>query len=627
MPDRKFVTLTIEPSGMKVQAKKGAKLLDVLRSVNIEIRSDCGGKSTCGQCKIICKDPDQFSKISKNERKQLPPSELKSGYRLACCSRALRDATVFIPQESLRLGRRFLVEGSERIVEADPTVHKFLVAVDRQTISRLNSHPSYLIALLREKHKLKIDSISHQLQKTLSRTLRKAKDAVTVTISGCRELVSVEAGNTKSELYGIAIDIGTSKIVGYLSDLNTGKLVGASYVENPQLVHGEDVISRLTYVSNRDTALREMQKLAVKGMNTVIHQVCSNFQRDPQHIYEVTVVGNTAMHHLFLGIEPKHLGKAPYTPAISDSIDLKAEKLSIRVNANANIHAPPVIAGFVGSDALADIISTEIYRSNQLSLVIDIGTNTEIVLGNKNQMTTCSCASGPAFEGYHIECGMKALSGAIERLHMATSASGDLNIEYETIGKERPIGICGSGIIDAVADLLRLHIIDESGVFTNRFYSRRLTTKQGVKKLILVSRREGAVRDIVITQKDVEQVQLAKAAIRAGWRILMKAKKSASRDIKSMYVAGAFGNYMNIDNAKLIGMLPNIPTNRIRFVGNAAGAGARMILISRKLRQTESFVKRKTQYVELALDPDFRKEFSSGMLFTSARSPRPKSDA
>jgi uncharacterized 2Fe-2S/4Fe-4S cluster protein (DUF4445 family) len=322
------------------------------------------------------------------------------------------------------------------------------------------------------------------------------------------------------------------------------------------------------------------------------------------------------MHHLFLGIQPKHLGKSPYTPTVSEPTDTKARQLSIRVNPNANIHMLPVIAGFVGSDAVADVISTEIYRSNQLSLVIDIGTNTEIILGNRNRMTACSCASGPAFEGFHIECGMKAVSGAIEKLQIETSASGELSIEYETVGKVRPVGICGSGIVDAVANLLKLHIIDKSGVFATDFHSHRLKTTKGLKELVLISRKEGAARDIVVTQKDIEQVQLAKAAIFAGCQILMKTMKVRTRDIKKMYVAGAFGNYMNINNAKLIGMLPNIRKSSIRFVGNAAGTGARMALISRKHRRIERLVQRKTQYVELALDPDFQKEFSSGMLFT-----------
>ena len=617
MPNRKFVTLTFEPSGLRLQAKKGSRVLDVLRAINLEIRSDCGGRATCGQCKIICKEPDRLSTIAKAERERLPPSELESGYRLACCSKALRDATVFIPEESRLPSRRFLTEGTERIVEADPTVRKSYVVVDKPSISDVRSDTSRLIDSLRNTYGLEVHNVDRQLLKTLSETLRKAKWKVTTAVSGRHEIISVEAGNTTNDLYGIAIDIGTSKIVGYLSDLNTGKLVGAASVENPQLIHGEDVISRLSYVSRGDAALREMQRLAANGVNAVIQQVCSDSKRDPHRVYEVTVVGNTAMHHLFLGINPKHLGTSPYTPTVSEPIDAKARELSIRVNPNANIHMLPVIAGFVGSDAVADIISTEIYRSNQLSLVTDIGTNTEIILGNRNRMIACSCASGPAFEGSHIKCGMKAVSGAIEKLQIKTSESGDLSIEYETVGKVRPVGICGSGITDAVANFLKLNIIDKSGVFTTDFHSHRLKTNKGLKELVLISRKEGAARDIVVTQKDIEQVQLAKAAIFAGCQILMKTMKVKTQDIKKMYIAGAFGNYMNINNAKLIGMLPNIRTSSIKFVGNAAGAGARMVLISRKHRQTERLVQQKTQYVELALDPDFQKEFSSGMLFTA----------
>ena len=616
MPNRKFVTLTFEPSGLRLQAKKGSRVLDVLRAINLEIRSDCGGRATCGQCKIICKEPDRLSTVSKAERERLPPSELESGYRLACCSKALRDATVFIPEESRLPSRRFLTEGTERIMEADPTVRKFHVTVDKPSISDVRSDTSRLIDSLRNTYGLEVHNVDRQLLKTISETLRKAKWKVTIAVSGRHEIISVEAGNTTNDLYGIAIDIGTSKIVGYLSDLNTGKLVGAASVENPQLIHGEDVISRLSYASKGNTALREMQRLAANGVNAVIQQVCSDSKRDPHRVYEVTVVGNTAMHHLFLGIQPKHLGTSPYTPTISEPIDAKARELSIRVNPNANIHMLPVIAGFVGSDAVADIISTEIHRSNQLSLVIDIGTNTEIILGNRNRMIACSCASGPAFEGSHIKCGMKAVSGAIEKLQIKTSESGDLSIEYETVEKVRPVGICGSGITDAVANLLKLNIIDKSGVFTTDFHSHRLKTNKGLKELVLISRKEGAARDIVVTQKDIEQVQLAKAAIFAGCQILMKTMKARTQDIKKMYIAGAFGNYMNINNAKLIGMLPNIRTSSIKFVGNAAGAGARMVLISRKHRQTERLVQQKTQYVELALDPDFQKEFSSGMLFT-----------
>ena len=546
----------------------------------------------------------------------MSPFELRSGFRLACCSKAIQDATILVPEESRLLLRKFLAEGTETVVQADPTVRKFYAIVDKPSVFDVRSDTSRLTDSLRDTYGLEVHNVDRQILNTLSETLRRAKWKVTTTISNLHELMSVEEGDTTNELYGIAVDIGTSKIVGYLSDLNTGKLVGAASVENPQLIHGEDVISRLSHVSKSDKALNELHTLAIKGVNAVVQQACSVSNLDPKNVYEVAVVGNTAMHHLFLGLNPKYLGRSPYTPTVSEPMDAKARELSLRVNPGANVHMLPVIAGFVGSDAVADIISTGIYRSNRLSMVIDIGTNTEIILGNKDGMLACSCASGPAFEGSHIECGMKAVSGAIEKLQMKASASGDLNVQYETIDGVRPVGMCGSGIIDAVASLLQLHVIDRSGIFTRDSHSRRLRTNRGLEEFVLITRGEGAARDIVITQKDIEQVQLAKAAIFAGCQILMKTRKVKTQDIERTYIAGAFGNCMNVDNAKLIGMLPNVQTDSIRLVGNAAGAGARLVLISRRHRRTEHLVQQKTEYVELGLNPEFQKEFSSNIPFT-----------
>jgi uncharacterized 2Fe-2S/4Fe-4S cluster protein (DUF4445 family) len=616
MPSRKYVTLTFEPSGLRAQVKKGSRVLDALTAMNVGIRSECGGRGVCGKCKIICKDPDRLSTIAKAEKNRLSPLQLRSGFRLACCSIAIHDATVFVPQESRLARRRVLTEGTETVVQADPTVRKFYVTVDKPSISDVRSDTSRLKDSLRDTHGLEIHSVDRQILKTLSETLRKAKWKVTTTISNLHELMSVEEGDTTNKLCGIAVDIGTSKIVGYLSDLNTGKLVATASLENPQLIHGEDVISRLSHASKSDKALRELHTLATNGVNAVVQQACSAGNLNPKSVYEVTVVGNTAMHHLFLGLNPRTLGRAPYIPTVSEPIDAKARELSLRVNPGANVHMPPVIAGFVGSDAVADIISTGIYWSNRLSMVIDIGTNTEIMLGNKDGMMACSCASGPAFEGSHIECGMKAISGAIEKLQINASPSGDLNVHCETIGGVGPVGMCGSGIIDAVASLLQLHAIDRSGVFTRDFHSSRLRTNRGLEEFVLITRGERVARDIVITQKDIEQVQLAKAAIFAGCQILMKTRKVKTQDIETMFIAGAFGNYMNVDNAKLIGMLPSVHTNGIRLVGNAAGAGARLVLISRKQRLQESLVQQKTRYVELALNPDFQKEFSSNIPFT-----------
>ena len=612
MSHNKFVTLTIEPYGIKSEFEKGACLLDALKAVGLKIRSECGGRGICGKCRVILKDSSKISEVTKSETECLSKFELDSGLRLACCSSVMQSTTAFIPEESRAIIRKFLIEGTEKPVTVEPAIRKFYVKLGKPSLSDVRSDVQRLLDSLKDVYGLEIIRVDYQLSKSLPEILRKAKWKVTATIWDDSEIISVEPGDTSKKAYGIAIDIGTSKILGYLSNLINGDLITVGSLENPQIIHGEDVISRISFASQGEGSLRRMQKLTVEGINVVVRQVCKKSRCAPRHIYEMTVVGNTAMHHLFLGIQPKYLGTSPYVPVVSDAIDVKAKELSIRVNPSANVHVLPVIAGFVGADAIADIISTGIYRSSQLSLVLDIGTNPEVILGDKRGMMACSCASGPAFEGAHITCGTKAVSGAIERLQIEPES---FEVKYQTVGNTKPVGICGSGIIDGVANLLRCQLIDRKGIFVEQTSTPRVRTRNGEKEFVLVFQKEGAKQDIVITPKDIEQIQLAKAAIYAGCSILMKKKRVQPENIKRMFVAGAFGNYINLDNAKLIGMLPDVSTKNIRFVGNAAGAGVRMALISRRYRRKASLIRSKIRYVELASDPDFQTEFTSAMFF------------
>jgi uncharacterized 2Fe-2S/4Fe-4S cluster protein (DUF4445 family) len=608
MRSNESVIVTFESYGMKSQFKKGTLLLDALKSVGLNVRSDCGGKGICGKCKVIVKNTSKIGDIANAAKEHLSTSELKSGYRLACCCYLTHDATILIPEETRAIARKFLMEGTEKPATVDPVIRKFHVKMDKPSLSDVRSDSLRLLDSIKDIYGLEIGGVDYQLSKRLPEILREADWKATVTVCNDSEIISVEPGDKTDEAYGIAIDIGTSKILGYLSNLETGDLISIGSSENPQVIHGEDVVSRISFASEGKDSLEEMQKLAVQGVNSVIAQACKKSKCTPDHIYEIIVVGNTAMHHLFLGIQPKYLGTSPYVPVVSDSINVKARDLSVQVNPSANVHLLPLIAGFVGADAVADIIATEIYKSNRLSLVIDIGTNTEIILGDKHGMVACSCASGPAFEGAHTKCGMKAVTGAIERLRIRPRE--DCKVGYETVGKAKPIGICGSGMIDGVANLLKAGLINESGIFAENSSTPRLRVRNGEKEFVLVFQKEGAARDLVITQRDIEQIQLAKAAVYAGCYILMKRRKVETEDIKNVFVAGAFGNYINPDNAKLIGMLPDVPTKNIRFVGNAAGAGARMALLSRKHRRIASSISKKIKYLELALDSDFQTEFS-----------------
>lgn len=611
MTRNKFVTLRVEPYGSKLKVRKDTRLLEVLNNAGLKVRSECGSKGICGKCKVIVRDPSSFTEVD-DWKGELTYSELKSGYRLACQCAVVSDATVYIPEESRLMTRKFLIEGTERQVIIEPAIRKMLLRIPPPSLKDIRSDAERVRDALRETYGVEALDIDHSLQRKMPRILRNADWRITATVWNDAEIISIEKGDTSEKAYGIAVDIGTSKIIIYLSDLVSGRIVTTESVENPLTKYGEDIISRISYATKSDAHLKEMQNLVIKSLNNMISEACRKLRINPAQVYELTVVGNTAMHHLFLGIQPKHLGLSPYVPAVSDPVNEKARNLSLKTNPAANVHIFPVIAGFVGGDAVADIISTGIYEADALSMVLDIGTNAEVILGDKDSLTVCSCASGPAFEGAHIECGMKSVTGAIEKLEIEPRK---YSVNYETIGNTRPVGLCGSAIIDAVANLLKCQLINREGRFTEDTRSPRLMKVDGKKAFVLVSKMKGAVRDITITQEDVNEIQLAKAAIYAGCSILMKRKHVKPHDIKKLYVAGAFGNYIDPMNAKIIGLLPDIPTNRIAFVGNAAGAGARMALISRSLRQVAASVSRKASYVELALEPDFQSEFAAAMFF------------
>jgi uncharacterized 2Fe-2S/4Fe-4S cluster protein (DUF4445 family) len=609
LPNRR-VALTFEPNGLKLEVERGTRILDAMKMVGLAIRTECGGKGICGKCKIMAKDPSKLTKVTEAE-KELIRSELKCGYRLACECFVVDNVTIHVPEESQVKIRKLLIEGTERPVDVDPTIRKVFIRIPKPSLQDVRSDAQRLKDALNEIYGIEAVEIDYQLLKKLPKILRDSNWKVTATIWAEKDIISVEKGNTSEDAYGISVDIGTSKIIICLSSLLDGQLITTESLENPQIKHGEDVISRISYAKS-ESQLKELQQLIITLLNELISKVCRRSGLDPQHIYEAVVVGNTAMHHFFLGIPPKHLGLSPYVPAVASPINEKARNLGLRLNGSAKVHVFPVIAAFVGGDAVADIIATGIYESDELSMILDIGTNTEIVIGNKDGLMACSCASGPAFEGAHIKCGMKAVTGAIERLQMEPEK---LLVTYQTIGDAKPIGLCGSAIVDAVANLLRCKVINESGTFASSASAPRIRILGKERSFVLVSKKEGASRDIVITQKDIREIQLAKAAIYTGCYILMKRKHSKPKDVKKLYIAGAFGNYLSLKNSKLIGMLPDIPTKSMSFVGNAAGAGARMALISKKLRQTAALISREVDYVELAQEQDFQMEFSSAMFF------------
>jgi len=602
----KTVTIRFEPEGKKVIVKPGATILEIAKEAGIGIRSECGGEGSCGRCRVIIGDQSHVSELSQNERGHIKKAELRRGYRLACCTTAKGDIVVLVPPESKVGVRKIQVEGMERPIKLDPAIKKLHLILCKPTLYDARPDFERLADLLQEQgfDQLEID---HELLRILPDILRDMKWNITVTVWNNRRIISVEEGNTENAIYGFSVDIGTSKIVGYLVDLTSGNIISIKSLENPQIMHGEDILSRIHYATTSKEGLKKLQSIVIEAINTLIYQACQEAGIYPERIYEVTIVGNTAMHHFFLGIQPKHLTLAPYVPAIKRPVDVKANSLKIKVNPLANIHVLPVIAGFVGADAVADVLATGLYEMNDMCLLMDVGTNGEVFVGNKEDIVSCSCAAGPAFEGMHIRYGMKAGTGAIERLKIDPET---YEVEHETVDGSKPVGICGSGIVDAIAEMFRCGIINQRGGFNKNIRTKRLLYTNGEPEFVVAWKHEtGLGSSITISRKDVEEIQLAKAAMHTGAAILMKEKKVMEDDLNHVYIAGAFGRYINPESARFIGLIPDVPTEKISFVGNTAISGAKMALTSKEMRETAQMLSMNIRYIELMAVQDFRKEF------------------
>ena len=587
--------------------------MEIAHSAGVEIDAPCGGRETCGKCRIIVKaGAKSISAVKDSERRFLSDAEIDAGYRLGCCS-SVTNATelVFeVPPESQLGIQRLLVGGLEPSVSLSPVVSKFSLRVPKAEIKDLRADTERFFAAVNERLNSETDSISYDALKALPAALRESEWQITVTERG-KEAIAVEAGNTGDRLYGFAVDIGTTKLAGYLVDLNTGRNLGTISDVNPQVKQGGDVITRITYAMGAPHNLAELHETVIDAVNHMISDVSRKLAIGEREIYDVVAVGNTAMHHFFFNISPRSVGFSPYPAVVGRSLDVRAKDLGLKVNGGAYVHSPPNVAGFVGADAVADIMATEVYKAEELTLLVDIGTNVEIILGNNNELQACSTPAGPALEGAEISFGMRAVAGAIESIWIDPK---DMNVGYRTIGNGIPKGICGSGIVDAIAEMRKAGIISGSGEIRKEPQSPRVQIRNGTAEFLIADREQTAIgKNIVVTQQDIRQIQLAKAAVYTGVQMSMKHLGIGLSEIKKVYVAGAFGTYLNSQSARNIGMFHDIPLNRIRYVGNAAGAGARALLKSRALREVASKLSKDIRYFHLGNESDFQKEFLNAL--------------
>ncbi len=608
-----MVSVTIEPYGNRVEVCEGSTLLNAIRLAGLSITSLCSGLGACGKCRVIViSKSSRLSELTRSEVRHLSISEIEAGYRLACQARVFSDATIYIPVESRVRAkeRRAVTKGFMREVKLKPLVRKFKLQLLPPSLRDQRPDLDRLIDSLKAVAGVSEVEVDYEVLKSLPAMLREAYWSISCVLHG-RKIISVEPGNTSSELYGVAVDIGTSKIVVHLVDLNTGEVKAIDLAENPQLTYGEDIVSRMTFANMSEGNLRTLHQLLINSINELVESICKQAGVSVERVYEVVVVGNTAMHHFFLGLKTEHLSVSPFTPVVGRSISVRARDLGVKGNAGAIVTTLPLIAGFVGADAVADALATGILSRDDNVVLLDIGTNTEIFVGNYERMLVCSAPSGPALEGAHIRYGMKAIDGAIEEV----SISSDGEVEYKVIGDVRPKGICGSAIIDVVAELYRNNFIDSRGKFRKDRELKRLRRGiNGWEYVIAWSNETSVGRDIVVSEKDISEVILAKAAIYSGISVLLRRRGLGEKDISEVVVAGSFGTHINPFSARIIGIIPDVPNDKVKFVGNTAIMGADMALLSIDARSEAGEIARAVEYIELSADPYFNEEFLSALL-------------
>jgi len=592
--------IDFQPVGRRGQCSADECLLDCARQLGVGISNICGGQGTCLSCKVQLLS-GTLSEPTSNELELFSPQELEDGWRLACQAYPTSDCKLSVPPESMTTSQRTQVEGWEVAIPLEPLVRVYHVKLRPPSLSDLEADADRLLEALEQQHQLDCDRIDIDVLRTLSPRLRSWGWECEASVRN-GEVVALQPW--PSHHLGLAIDLGTTKIAGYLADLSTGQILAAKAMMNPQVNYGEDIVTRISRVMDSPAEATRMHELATSTINQLAVDLCGESNAEAEEIIEAVVVGNTAMHHLWLRLPVAQLAYSPFLPAVSQAQDIKARDLGLDIAPGAYIHLLPNIAGFVGADHVAMLLATEVWQSEGVVVALDIGTNTEVSLVNNGRITAVSCASGPAFEGGHIRDGMRAASGAIERLRLA-----DDSIQYQTIDDVPPVGICGSGVLDAMAQLYLAGVIDRGGRMKDNHPRVRTHKKQ--REFVLVSEEErNGQPAIAITQQDIRELQLAKAAIRTGIKVLLETNGCSEEEINKVVIAGAFGSYIDVSSAVTIGMLPSLPLDRFRQVGNAAGVGAKLALISCSKRSEARAVASRVHYIELANASNFMQTFT-----------------
>ncbi len=653
-----------QPSGRRGEVPIGTNLIEASRLLGVDIEALCGEKKVCGKCIVrieeghfekygITSSKDNVSAWLEEEEKFINAERREKGFRLGCVTEVKGDVLVFVPEES-RAGKQVVSKAARDIhIDHNPAVKSFYVQVAPPTFEEPTGDFERICRALEREYGLEDLTIDIITLRTLPTALRDGKWSVTVSVWNEKEIIRIRPGKVE-HVYGMAIDVGTTTVAGYFCDLGTMEVIDTVSMMNPQCKYGEDVMARITFHMTTPDGLQRMSDDIIEGLNDLIDKAIAathppkkkikkkkgeegpvEYKEVPEEgktylrlthddVEDITIGFNTAMHHILLGLNPEFVGLAPFPPVIHHSMDIKARDLGVKINPSSYLFVLPNEAGFVGADNVGVLLAEEPYKHDENQLIIDIGTNGELVLGNRHKLISSSCATGPALEGAQLAFGMRAAPGAIERIEIDPETK---EVNYKVIGRDawrkfsepkdmKAKGICGSGILDVLAELYTAGVITKSGVFDKKGLKDhprfRINPDNKQPEFILAWAEESSIdKDIVITQKDVRQIQLAKGALYAGCKLMVQ--RMGLDKVDTVKIAGAFGTHVDRTKALTMGLFPDCDIEKIKGVGNAAGDGCRAALLNVKKRVEANWCSRNVEYIELTVEETFQKEFMEAM--------------
>ena len=622
-----------QPSGSRGYVEDGVNLLEAARGLGVEIETPCGGRLMCSKCRVrieegfferfgIESSMGHLNAVFETEREFFRSKGLtEPNLRQSCVTTIHGPVIVFVPEESRAVKQLVRKSARELKIDIKPAIRRYFVEMKAATLRDPLGDWERLQNALKAAHGVEGLAIDYPVLMQLQKVVRGGEWKVTVFVWQGREVIRVAPGFAEFSL-GLAVDVGTTTVAGFLCDLDSGQVLASESMMNPQTPYGDDVMARITYAMTRPDGLDKMHAAIIEGLNTIVARVCETAGYQPEDIAEAVLVGNTCMDHIFLNIFPKYVGVSPFIPAMHHSVDVKARDFGLKILPSGNVHVLANEAGFVGADNVACVIAEEPYNQDEVMLIIDIGTNGEMVLGNRHKLISASVPTGPAFEGAQIQYGMRAAIGAIEKVHIDPVT---WDVRFRVIGQDKwsdelppeeikARGLCGSAMIDLGWEMYRAGVVDATGRFSKETHSPRLRQgPNGLEFALAWANQTSIGRDITFNVSDMRALQLAKSAMYSAAKILMR--RLGVTKLDKVVLAGAFGSFIDKVKAMAMGLYPDCELHNVFAVGNAAGDGARIALLNVDKRAEADTIARQIEYVELTVEADFEKQFSAAMHF------------